>query len=627
MTKEELQNHYRNELKYFSGEDFDASLKLMLNDLINHTETAWDLFGIRYDSVMSKEEWENFINHPERIPYQTKISDMQNKSTKEIYSFISGFLKDVFAYYKSLPDSDFKIELRKLINALIETTFNSIYQIEELRDTDLYAGRSIEDRDNGIIEISNLTKNKYEYAITEYARETQKNSELLKQKIMDLCQNDLRRIGEVSSSCVLDYETRLELKGISEIIARDLTLSFGDIKRGWRVWKEFRKIGIDTEEYLKLLGLPDFETVKRRLENFVKNKTHIDEMLNHLKDDLPECYEKYQNEKFITPLDIIHENAKRKNYPSQLRTAEEINKMVKEVEKEVFSLFPLAKNPTPRNIILTPTHPSSTSRAFNSTIKNSNRLPVNTIVMTPRIDNYDTYVSTFAHEVTHALHRKILQLGEENGALKPGSADGVSSAVMEDFSQLVDSQFKGEEKAPYKKQYNGKTFANFWSGYVTRFQVPFSLTQLSIRKEFDEMSDKQTLTETDIWNLKYKFDNLTREWLSMGVNIKSDITSFNLFDSYNPSDGVVYMRTYMMQENSESNTNETEENTMQEAFKKRWGNQWVKEKDARILLHWLLLETGRNENTETYYQFILNKPIDEALSELEKITLKESDII
>jgi hypothetical protein len=59
MTKEELQNHYRNELKYFSGEDFDASLKLMLNDLINHTETAWDLFGIRYDTVMSKEEWEN----------------------------------------------------------------------------------------------------------------------------------------------------------------------------------------------------------------------------------------------------------------------------------------------------------------------------------------------------------------------------------------------------------------------------------------------------------------------------------------------------------------------------------------------------------------------------------------
>ena len=642
MTKEFLISKYNKELQIFKSESFENSLKLIITDLINHTETAWDLFGIRYDTVMTKKEWEDFITHEERIPYTSKIGGIK-------FEYVTEFLKDIFAYYKSLEDSEFKIELRKLINSLLETTFNSRFQIDELRDADIYSGRNPEDRDNGIIEVLETTKNRYNYAIIEYSRYTNKDPEKLKQKIMDLCQNDLRKIGEVLYTCNLDYETRNELKEISEILSRDLTLSFANIKRGWAVWKLFRDIGIDTNEYLSLLGLPDYETVKRRLINFMENKNHVEEMIKHLEDDLPECYAKYQKQGYIERLDISYENAKRKQYPAKIRKDEETVEMVKNVEEQIFALFPLAKNPTPRNIILTPTHPSSTSRAFNSTIKNNKELPINTIVMTPRTDHYDNYLSTFAHEVTHALHRKVLTLGEEHGVLKKGAPDAVSSAVMEDFSQLVDKQFKGDEKLPYKKMYEGKEFPTFWSGFVTRFQVPFSLTQLSIRKDFDELynnlSDEEKkssqLNEEQMFELKYKFDKLAREWMGLGLKIKSNLSAFNLFDSYNPRDGVVYMRTYMMQENlieeqkdekndkdnkSQTNNLEQEKLTMAEAFKKRFGDKWVKEQDARILLHWLLLETGRNEHTENYYEFILNKPIIEVTLELEKIGLKVSDI-
>ena len=152
--------------------------------------------------------------------------------------------------------------------------------------------------------------------------------------------------------------------------------------------------------------------------------------------------------------------------------------------------------------------------------------------------------------------------------------------------------------------------------------------------------DNSNLTEEQIWDLKYKFDKLTREWMSMGVKIKTTTPAFGLFDSYNPRDGVVYMRTYMMQENlaeesSSSGENEIadetsstkKEMTMQDAFKKRFGENWIENKEARILLHWLLLETGRNENTETYYEFILSKTKAETLAELEKINIKESDIV
>ena len=144
-----------------------------------------------------------------------------------------------------------------------------------------------------------------------------------------------------------------------------------------------------------------------------------------------------------------------------------------------------------------------------------------------------------------------------------------------------------------------------------------------------------------MFELKYKFDKLAREWMGLGLKVKSNLSAFNLFDPYNPRDGVVYMRTYMMQENlieeqkdekndkdnkSQTNNLEQEKLTMAEAFKKRFGDKWVKEQDARILLHWLLLETGRNEHTENYFEFILNKPMTEITLELEKIGLKASDI-
>jgi hypothetical protein len=642
MNKDQLHAKYAAELGLF-----DNDLKSMISDLVNHTETTWDLFGIRYDTVMNIKEWEDFVTHPERIPYQSKIEKIKNKDINFVFEYIVEFLKDVFAYYKSLEDSEYKTELRKLINSLLETACNARFQIDELREADMYKGRSDEDRDAGKIEVLDTTINGYNYAITEYAKYANKDAEKLKQKILEICQNDLRKLTQALSICDLDYETRLELKGVMEILSRDLTLSFSDIKRGWHVWKIFRKIGIDVDEYLNLLGLPDYETAKRRLLNFVNNKEHVEEMLKHMQDDLPECYAKYQKQGYIERIDIAYENAKRKGYPKKIRSDEETAEMIKEVEQKVFELFPLAKNPTPRNIILNPTHPSSTTRAFNSTIKNKDGLSINIIVMTPRVDNTDDYLPTFAHEVTHAIHRKVLDFGERSGVLKKGSAESVTSAVMEDFSQLVDKQFKTDLKLPYKKFFEGKEFPTFWSGFVTRFQVPFSLIQLGIRKDFDEMynalSENQRedsqLTEEQLEELKYKFDKLCRDWLAAGINIKSKVNAFNLFDSYNPRDGVVYMRTYMMQENlsekakTENETvkgsdgSEPKQMNMQEAFKKRFGEKWVYEKDARIILHWLLLETGRSENTESYYEFILNKDPKDCLAELTKINLNETDII
>ncbi len=645
MTKQSLQKKYQNILDLFEEKTFEDQIKALFTDLINYSEAFWDYPSIRYDTVMTLKEWKEFSEHPERIPYKSKIEEINSVEFSQAFEKILLYLKDFYSYYKQLPESEFKEDLKKLINSLMECSFNARFETEDLREADAYVGRSIEDRDNGNIKYTEFSLQRFEYAINEYAKSNQRDAEIIKNSIFAVCENDLLKLSEAVMTCDIPEQVRRDIAEVSLILARDLTLEFSSFQLAWRVWCMFREIGIDTKEYLNFLSLPDFEIIKEKLLAFMNHKAFVEEMLQHLQDDLPESYEKYIANGVIDRLDINIENAKRKKYPKKLRSDDDIQKMITESESEVYKYFPLAKERNPRSVIFNPTHPACTSRASNSTVKNLNKKPVNTVVMTPRTDHKDDYLPTFAHETTHALHRIILDLGENSGVLKKGSADSVATAVMEDFSQLVDDRFESDKDLPYTKKFKGKEFPNFLAGFTTRFQVPFSLAQLSVRVEFDRLYDegyRGPLTESMIWNLKYKFDALVHEWFSTGINIKSrGLTAFRLVDPYNPRDGVVYMKRYMMvdldskeEAISESNsdlapvsTSQSTDVKLSDAFIQKWGENWINDDDARIMLHWLLLETGRNEDTHKYYKFIFDKPVKECLEELQKIGLTKEMIL
>jgi hypothetical protein len=260
--------------------------------------------------------------------------------------------------------------------------------------------------------------------------------------------------------------------------------------------------------------------------------------------------------------------------------------------------------------------------------------------MTPRTELIDEYLPILAHETAHALHRMVLELGEKAGVLEKGATELVPGSVMEDFSQLVEDQFHSDKKLPYKKKYKGKEFPNFRAGLVQRYQVPYALMQLGIRKYFDKLWNegyRDFLKDEMVWEIKERFDPDVKAWAKLGIYIKRDrYNSLNYFSATDPGDGLVYMKKYIVDApaggrsasyaKAAKGKTSVKSESMAAAFEKRYGKDWIKNKEARTVLLWLLLETGRNSASETFSEYILNGEPKEYLKELNQLGIKATQI-
>ncbi|MBN1618508.1 hypothetical protein JW887_04145 [Candidatus Dojkabacteria bacterium] len=639
MKLNQLINKYKKEFQYFHEKDMNKRFDDFMRDLINTSESNWDIYSIRYDTVMDNKQWNDFVNNPERIPYKTKIKSLPN-NYESFYEFIKKFLKDSFVYYKSIEEGPIKQNLRSNIATLLHCALNARYDTQAMRLGDLYVGRSDKDRDDGIVNPTEFGKNKLKFAVKEYCIINNKDFDKIYKKIMKISDGRISILSDYYYSCRIDTETRDEIRGISRVLRRDFTLDFTYMKIAWKIWKEIREIGINVENMLEIFEFSSYKITTQRLLDFLKDKNRNQEILMHMEDELPESYKRLQKQGFIERYMINHEEKNRKQYPKKLRSEKEIKKMISDCEKEIFSYLPLAQEPSPRNILLNPIHPESTNRAFQSTTNTTKNKKLNVIVMTPRSNQKDEYLPTLAHEATHALHKIILSKGEDSKVLKPGASEKMPGPVAEEFSQLVEHLFHTDKDLPYKKKYKGTEFSNFDSAFTTRFQAPYALTQLAIRKEFDDLWDsgyRDELTDDQIWEIKNKFDPQVKEWLSMGIDFRSEgITCFGLFSTYDLIDGLTYMKRYVVKADKSESCTENQDLLKSEskkeylpmatAFVKRFGKNWIKRKQARIMLLWLLLESGRNYQTEKFGEFVMKKEITSCNEELMKIGIQEKDI-
>lgn len=633
-----LQKKYSSELKAFDDKTFEKRWIAMLGDLSNLCESNWDFASIRYETVMNNKEWEEFAFHPERVQYKSKIERLKNSDfISEVFPFIVEVLKDSLKLHELTIDPELKDGLRQSIGTLFDYSLNARYQVESLREADIYIGRSVKQRDSGEINPTEMLKNRFEYAIYEYCRYHDKDYIKTKEQIYKICDGRPDTLRLYYYSCDMEREIREMIWSIFGIMRRDLTLSFASIQLGWEIWKIANEIGFDTDKWLQFIGFLPLKETKKNLLEMLNDGEIKKELEQHLKDDLPETYKKYQVDGYADAFEITHENAARKKLPKSLKSNEELEQMIKESEDLVYKIIPLGKRESARYLILNPTHPAATTRAFQSGTKNENEELVSVIVMTPRVSPKDQYLRTLAHEVTHAIHKVILVLGEKSGVLEKGSTDKVPGGVMEDFSQLVDHQFSAEESLPYKKVFKGKEFPNFNNGYSVRHQAAFALVQISIRESFDKLwrdGYRKPLTERIIRDLKSQFDNKLFEWYSLGFNVKRDeLTAFDWFAPYSPDDGLVYLKKYLVKSDrsdrdlSKSESNESDSSlSMSDAFNQRFGEKWIESKDAKKILYWLLLETGRNHRSEQFGKFIIEKSPEECWKELLSIGVKESDL-
>jgi hypothetical protein len=604
-------------LSLYQGKTTRERVLELLSDLTGEAESVWDYNSIRFEAVMTAKEWNSFVRHKDRKPYKSKIQpDKMFHEKRRVYLDL---IKEIYDYYSMLPSSGYKETLKSSLGGLIDCFLNAFYEIQSMRFFDLYMGRRAMDRDNGKVNPTKISLVKLEYAISEYAYLSGRNAAELRKKIMNICDGRINVLFDYYATCDMEEGFRYDLKEVLKNLQRDYTLAFFDLKIGWEIWKIINWIGLDVDKYFELSGFPKFALIEKRLLNFMTNEKYTKEILEHMKDELPECYEKYKRTGQVTSDEIIHEEARRKKYPKKLPSTKEVNKLIKLAHAEVFKYFPLAKNGSTKNIILNPIHPESTDRAFQSSTRNIAGERVNVIVMTPRSESKDTYIPTLAHETTHLMHRLIVELGERKGILRKGSSDMLPGNIMEYFSALVEDQFARNQKLPYKKKYEGKEFSDFKSATTTRFQVPYTLVQLGIRKRFDEYirAGYKELSEDMLYDLKLEFDRKARKWASMGINVDYErLSAFKIFKSNDPEDGLVYMKKYI--ENDVQNNNHSGKKVMDmmQAFKKRFGINWLKDKQARTLLLWMFLESGRNYKSEDYGSIILKKSIHECSKEL-----------
>jgi hypothetical protein len=622
-----VERHLGHYLSLYQGKTTKDRVLELLNDLTGEAESIWDYTSIRYEVVMTLKEWQRFVRHKDRKPYKSKIFPQKNFYDKRRYYL--EIIKEIYNFYSQISPSQYRSTLKSALGGLIDCFLNAFYEVQLMRYFDLYMGRSSRDRDNGKVNPTKISIVKLEYAINEYAYLSGKNLSELRRKIMSVCNGRINVLFDYYSTCDIEEGFRYDLKEILKNLQRDYTLAFFDLKIGWEIWKIVHWIGLDVDKYLELSGFPKFSLVEKRLLNFMTNEKYIKEILDHMKDELPECYEKYKQTGQVTSDDIIHEEARRKKYPKRLPNTKEVNKLVSQAHKEVFKYFPLAKKGSTKNIILNPIHPESTDRAFQSSTRNANGERVNVIVMTPRSESKDTYVPTLAHETAHLMHRIVIATGESKGVLKKGASEMLPGNIMEYFSLLVEDQFTRSQKLPYQKKYEGKEFPDFKSATTTRFQVPYTMVQLGIRKRFDEYikAGYKELSEDMLYDLKLEFDRKARHWSSMGINVDYErLSAFKIFKSNDPEDGLVYMKKYIENDSSTNGGNGKKNLDMVQAFKKRFGIQWLKEKEARVLLLWMFLESGRNYKSEDYGNIVLKKNIKDCLKELELLGITAKQI-
>ncbi len=621
------------ELAYYPGDSDTQRFIAFLEDLGNYTDYYWDIPKMQYDLVKSDKEWNEFKSHPERQPYQIKVLEWQGLTVEELYQNVLEVIKLSLKFIKKSSNKEFNHSVKRAIAPIIRGILHSRYEIETMKTVDQYKGITEEMRSSANMYTTTVQEASFLFATSTVALQLNRNVDEIRKILLTISQQDISRIGEYFMTCQFTDDEKLIYSTYVEALSSDNTLEDYSIRLAFKVWKELFAVGLDIETFLDIIDYPNAKTVKRRLQEFLNDSAMHKEVLNHFKAERPNSYKKYKKQGFINLLDIAQEEAQLLDFPTKLRTVRETQEMVDDATDLIGQYFPIAQNETPRQLFFAPIHPFANKRAYQSHTYNSERKPVNIVVMTPSVDSAEEFIETLAHETTHAVHSIILKLGAEYNILTKQQADQVPTGVLEDFSQLVEGQFKADnlEKNKQLKYFKGKLFSSFNQAQSSRWQAPFGLLQIEVRERFEKLlkSGVTALTAELVNELRAEFNKKLLVWWETGVTFRRPLLSaLSWVRPFSPDDGLVYMKRFIVpavQSTKNNNRADTKNLPMSEAFAKRFGSNWIRQQDARILLYWLLLETGRNHKTETFGDLILKKDIRSCLEELQKISVDASE--
>ncbi|PIY17917.1 hypothetical protein CO112_04160 [Candidatus Dojkabacteria bacterium CG_4_9_14_3_um_filter_150_Dojkabacteria_WS6_41_13] len=619
------------ELAYYSGSTvYDQWLQL-LNDLGDYADFYWDMPQMQYDLVKSDKEWQKFLSHPERQPFKIRIKEWHAWSIEQLYQRTLEIIQlSVTLLRSAKTPKECHQKIKDSLATIVKGMVHSRYNKYEMELSDSYVGITPKMRAEGNMYVTETMKARFDYFISVAALESNRQPKEIHAKLLAACQNNLARLGEFFATCQFSDELKDIYSAYTKAAKRDMTMPTQNIVLGFTIWKELYEHGVDMDTYLELLGYPNADTVKKRLLKFASDKEVLKEIVTHFKNERPESYKTWKQKGEIPYMSIFQEEARIFKQPTKLRTDNETRAMIETCQQKISAYFPLSTEESPRQLIFNSIHPFAVKRAYQSQTKNHEMKSINITVMTPTTDSEHDYLETLAHETTHAIHSIILHRAAEFSVLTKEQADQVPTSVLEDFSQLVEGQFKSTAHSK-NSTVKAKYFTSFMQALASWSQVPFSIVQLEIREKFEILLKKGVteLSSEFLEQLQFEYDmKLQKLWEGLLHFTRPSYTAFDWFMPLAPYDALVYMKRFIVLSKNKMATDKPtakKKLSMNEALSHRFGVRWIASQDGRILLYWLLLETGRNHATEDFGDIILKKDTCECLEELQRIGISAQE--
>jgi len=404
--------------------------------------------------------------------------------------------------------------------------------------------------------------------------------------------------------------------------SNDQKLLTSKLQAYWNIFTMLKHLGVSFDQIAEAFEIPSSDTADTKLKEYLAAMT------------LP------NQEDIFT---FLTNRADRLGLPDKMRPSEEITADVTEVR----NLFPALKNANEMVTISTHTGLGTEPRGVSVDYTYKDRKKIIWQNINPLLDR-NLFRQTVGHELTHAAQSRIKEIARINGYYGSNDEPSINVAIDEVLSQMVEEQIKAHDanKIQYESYQTEQTDTDL-SVLEKRKQILQALTNRAFQQEMEKIwTKKETgeIRDEDILQLLHEADKSIQQQLVTlkQSGIKMEDPTLSIVNLYNPLfffDGRNYLLEILSStpntEDTQATEGETsglntqdgeggenndqpEQSTLSENFKQRFGEVWIDNSDAQIVLNNLLLQTGQKDFTLEKLIAFATVPIEQAKQELAK---------
>lgn len=633
--------------------DFDRQADEMIDDLESQVQAANCI--VRINHLMGNgDENDKFKHDPRLQPYETALHFSDDIAKRaEQFGVIGRYL--CFKYHEArakLLGSTDEVEDLKREFALRAADFNNFYLYTL---DDLFGELEINFHDNLNGRIDNSLDLLIENVSGEYSSGRVDAAEDLQKQVGQVVdENGLDDILGFLSKYRGTPMLRQALQTLYERRVNEVMYTRGFLELLWFTIHYGMTMGMDGDTFLEINGYPEEEDFRSRLERIVTDDNYTKKTWQLLKQETGLLgVRAMRRRETLDYWDILQARAEKWNFPDFPKEKEE-KTMDREVFRQVIdqmrTMFPIAFRSIPTIFLSSRT---AVGRDTMFQYYNSKAQPVRVIYLNYR-DNLARQHQIAGHETTHGLIFELLLMAQKANKL-PKNFNGMPVSKQEIVTQLTEdglahsqeyqqikvmfdnareglSQKISDWPRPFKWMssallgkllgaaeskmveisQNNAVLNNVGEAMERKNDAVSAVATLSLRYKMEESwRDGRRgwyLTDSELNNLNEHIKAEIAEWYRKGVPIQVPFGNVHSHLSIcEPDDKLRYI-TEMIAQSPAKVQQKAEKKlrilTIEEAFIRRFGFDWIKNKDARAVLYHLIIHMVSEDNVAEYADFV-----------------------